>query len=115
MSKSDKPKDTVASAANLMDTMRLAGIKSMSGFGTDVLETVADIGSEVLNFTAARIQRDVQTQHDLLHAKDLAEVQHIQMQFFQKAMDDYAAETAKLIEMQKALTPNMAGDVVVTD
>ncbi len=107
MSKSDKPQDAAASVTNLMDAMQQAGFKSMPGFGTDLLETMADMGSEMLNFTAARVQRDVQTQHDLLQAKGLAEVQHIQAQFFQKAMDDYTAETAKLMDMQKALAPKM--------
>lgn len=31
----------------------------------------------MLSFTAARIKEDVQTQHDLLHTKDLADAQHI--------------------------------------
>lgn len=105
---SKKPQDTEASVTNLMDAMQQAGFKAMPGFGTNVLEAMADMGSEMLNFTAARIQQDVQTQHDLLHADGHAEMQHIQAQFFQKAMDDYAAETAKLMNMGKAINPKMA-------
>lgn len=110
MSKSNKPQDASASVTNLMDSLQQAGFKAMPGFSTDLMETMADMGSEMLNFTAARVQRDVQTQHDLLHAKGLAEIQHIQAQFFQKAMDDYAAETAKLLDLGKKLTPKIAAD-----
>lgn len=105
MSKSDKIDDTASSLTSLMKTMQDAGFTSMPGFGADWLETMADLGSEMLNFTAARIKQDAQTQQDLLHAKGLAEMQHIQAQFFQKAMNDYAAETARLVGMGKALAP----------
>ncbi|MCV2891901.1 phasin family protein [Lentibacter sp. XHP0401] len=106
MSKSNKPEDTASSVNNLMKTMQEAGFKPVQGFGTDWLEAMSNIGSEMLDFTAARIKQDVQTQHDLLHAKGLTEIQHIQAQFFQKAMDDYAAEAGKLMKMGKAITPD---------
>lgn len=115
MSKTDKSQDPEASLNNLMTAMQEAGFKSMPGFGTEQMEAMADLGSEMLNFTATRVQRDVQTQHDLLHAKGLAEVQHIQAQFFQKAMDDYADETVKMLDMGKALAPKMTASADASD
>ncbi|WP_050525720.1 phasin family protein [Pseudorhodobacter aquimaris] len=97
--------DKTSTMVDLMKTMQEAGLKSMPFQGTDWLTTMADISSEVMNFTAARLKEDVKTQQALMQAKDLAAVQHIHAEFFQKAMDDYAAQTAKLMSMGRALTP----------
>lgn len=99
-----KTKQSHAPFADLMKTMQEASVKSMPALGTHWFEIMSDLGSEMLNFTAARIKEDVDTQHKLLHAKELAEVQHIQAEFFQKAVDDYTTEMAKLMDMSKAFT-----------
>ena len=75
-----------------------AGLGSLSWLGTKWLETMSDVGAEWLSFVAERVKEDVKTQHNLLHAKNLGEIQHIQAQFLQKAMDDYRAETGKIVE-----------------
>ena len=67
--------------------------------GVTWLETMSDFGAEWLRFVADRVHEDVETQHKLLHAKDLKEIQDIQTGFFQKAMDDYRSETGKVMEM----------------
>lgn len=105
MTKDDKGKHGPTALTDLMTAMQEAGFKSMAGAGTNWLETLADMGSEMVNFTAARVKEDVQTQHNLMHAKGIAEAQKIQAEFFQKAMNDYAVETAKLMDMSKALDP----------
>ena len=61
---------------------------------------MTDMGSEMLSFIAARVEQDVQTQSALLQAEGVAEVQNIQAQFFQKAMDDYAADAGKLMKIR---------------
>ncbi|MCG3268536.1 phasin family protein [Yoonia sp. I 8.24] len=72
---------------------------SFPGFGTDWMETMTQMGNEVMEFVAARIKEDVQAQQELMQAKDFAEVQAVQAKFFQGAMDDYAAEFAKMMEI----------------
>ena len=103
MYKKDKPTGPTPSMINLMQSMQEVGLPSMSGIGTDWMELMTKMGHEMLEFTAARINEDVQTQHDLLEAKDITEVQEIQAQFFQKAMKDYTAESTKLMDMGKAM------------
>lgn len=78
---------------------------------TGWFERVTDLGSEITTFVAERIKEDVRTQHALLHCKSLAEVQHVQADFLQKAFDQYRAETGKLVEM----TGNMAVDLQTDD
>ncbi|MEO1138204.1 MAG: phasin family protein [Pseudomonadota bacterium] len=75
------------------------GVGSMLGLSAFWMEAMSDMGAEVLSFVAERIKEDVKTQHQLLHCKNLGEVQHIQTQFIQKALDQYQAETGKLVEM----------------
>lgn len=75
-----------------------AGLGSLSWLGTKWVETMSDVGAEWLSFIAERVKEDVKTQHELLHAKNIGEVQHIQAQFLQKAMDDYRDETGKIVE-----------------
>ena len=81
-----------------MTDVQTAGLGSLSWLGTKWVETMGDVGAEWLSFVAARVKEDVKTQHQMLHAKSLGEVQHIQAQFLQKAMDDYRDETGKIVE-----------------
>lgn len=74
------------------------GLGSMPWLGTAWLETMSDLGSEWLSFVADRVRQDVRTQHELLHAKSVDEIQHIQAAFLQKAMDDYRDETGKIVQ-----------------
>ena len=81
------------------------GFNNMTSFGTAWIEALSDMGSEVLSFVADRIQEDVKTQHEILHCEDIAELQEIQMRFMKKAIDQYTAETGKLVEMSQHLLP----------
>lgn len=105
---SEKPTPQENPIASMLEAMQSAKFPNMPDFGASWFENVADYGQEVLSFMAARVEQDVQTQHALLHAKGVEEVQHIQAQFFQRAMDDYAAETARLMELGKTMTPDAA-------
>jgi hypothetical protein len=79
----------------------LAPIAWMS---TAWVESLADLGTEVTSFVAERIREDVKTQHAILHCKSMAELQHVQAQFVQRALDQYVAETGKLVEMSGKIT-----------
>lgn len=74
------------------------------------LGNLAHLGSEVASFIAERIQNDMRTQHALMHCKTMAEVQHVQAQFLQKAFDQYHAETGKLVEMTNRMTAQFQGE-----
>ena len=89
-------------------TLQSLGFNQMSVFGTAWIEALSDMGSEVVSFVADRIREDVKTQHEILHCEDIAELQHIHAQFVQKAIDQYTAETGKLVEMSQSLFPNAA-------
>ena len=76
--------------------------------GRDILETWLDIGSEVQDFIAERIREDGRTQHRILHRLSPSELVTIQTEFLQKALDDYAAGTGRLVELgNRLLTPTL--------
>ncbi len=81
------------------------GFNNVTSFGTAWVETLGDMGSEVLSFVADRIKEDVKTQHEILHCDDMSELQEIQARFVKKAIDQYTAETGKLIEMSQQFFP----------
>lgn len=97
-SESDKTTQT-DTTANPTATLEEAGLGKMMGPGTAWLESMAAMSAEVASFVAERLKEDVKTQHKILHCKNVSELQHIQAQFLQKAIDQYQEETGKLIEM----------------
>ena len=52
----------------------------------------------------------MKTQHEILHCDDPTKLQHIQAEFVQKAIEQYTAETGKLVEMSQKLFPAMGGN-----
>ena len=103
-----KPSQMISDAA----TLQAYGFNTMTGMGVAWVEALSDIGSEVLSFVADRIREDVKTQHRLLHCKDMGELQQIQTEFMQTAIEQYRAETGKLVEMSRDLmhAPNKDGN-----
>jgi len=84
---------------NALAQLQESGFGNMMGMSTAMMEAFSDMGAEVLSFVADRIKEDVKTQHEILHCKDVGDLQHIQAQFIQKAVDQYQEETGKLVEM----------------
>lgn len=82
-----------------MTELQEAGLGNMMGLGTAWAEAFGDMSSEFASFVADRIKEDVKTQHEVLHCKSVGDLQQIQSQFVQKAIEQYQAETGKLFEM----------------
>ncbi|WP_299692155.1 phasin family protein [uncultured Tateyamaria sp.] len=105
-SPSDDTKSTPDAPLSAITQLQEAGLGSMVGMGTAWLEAVSDMSAEVAHFIAERIKEDVKTQHEILHCKNVADLQSIQAEFIQTAVDQYQAETGKLVEMgTKAFAP----------
>ncbi|WP_299748521.1 phasin family protein [uncultured Tateyamaria sp.] len=105
MKRTDKhPKDTDQSTmADAMSQWQAAGLGALNWFGASSIERMSDMGAEWMTFVAERVREDVALQHSLLHAKTPTEVQEVQMAFLQKAIDQYTAETGKMIELSSKL------------
>jgi len=105
----DKP-NPATDAAEALQKMQALGFKTMTQFGgpfgQDWLEQMSGYSTEVLTFMAERMKADLALQHDLLQCRDIGEFQKIQSEFLQTAIEQYTAETGKMVEFgTKLMTP----------
>lgn len=99
------------STINAFAQLQEAGLGNMAGLSAAWMETLGDMGAEVASFVAERIKEDVKTQHQIMHCRNAAELQHIQSQFIQKAIDQYQTEMGKLVDMgSKTFVPKTRSD-----
>ncbi|WP_425043791.1 phasin family protein [Primorskyibacter sp. S87] len=99
MPKPDKTADAAQAISEAMAQFQKLGMSSMNRMGAEWMEQMSDMGSEVLSFVADRVRKDVELQHKIMHCTDPAELHRIQAEFWQEAIEQYSAETGKLVEM----------------
>jgi hypothetical protein len=80
-----------------------AGLGNLMGMNSEWFEAIGKMQAEVARFIANRLEDDVKTQQQLLQCKTVSDLQHVQAQFIQRAMDQYQEETGKLVEMSADL------------
>ena len=95
--------ENVQGVSSDMATLQALGFQTMAGMGTNWIEVLGDMGSEVVSFVADRIKEDVKTQHKMMNCKDMNELQEIQTEFVKTAVEQYTAETGKLADMSQKL------------
>ncbi len=96
-------KTTASDPVSTMAALQTSGFGNMMGLGKAWAEAFSEMSSEFVGFLADRIKEDVKTQHKILHCKDMKELQHIQAEFVQTAINQYQAETGKLMEMSSTV------------
>lgn len=96
-----KPKKSAkpASVEDAMSGIYREGIEHMAEAKVNLIEAFGDMSAQMAKFFAQRIEEDVKVQHDLLHCKTLQDVQHIQLQFFEKAFKQYQENSAKMMDI----------------
>ncbi|WP_019953963.1 phasin family protein [Yoonia vestfoldensis] len=85
-------------APDVLDVMAAVN-PAMSWMNAPWIDTMTEVGGELASFVADRFRQDIALQQALLRCRSLAEAQHKQAEFLQKAFDQYQAETGKLIAM----------------
>lgn len=100
--------DPALPGAEALARLQQAQLASLGWLGTDWAARMQEIGQEVADFVAARIQEDMKTQHALMNCKSPAEVQEVQLAFLTRAFEDYSAETGKLVEMTQQMMADAA-------
>lgn len=102
--------DAFASGEELVQQMEQVALGPLRWLGTNWIEAMAELNSEVVSFVAERIKEDVKTQHKILHCKNAAEVREAQLEFLEKAYAQYTEETGKLIKMSIDALPDGKSD-----
>jgi hypothetical protein len=85
----------------------LAAFGPWGQIGAAWAEAIAGLGGEAVRFLSERVQEDVDLQHRLLHAGSLEEARHIQAQFLQTAIDQYTAETGRMVELSEEMAARL--------
>lgn len=99
-------KSDTQAAADQVAAMQQASLQALNTMGAGWVEKMSDLSAEWVRFTSERFQQDVALQHKLLHCRTPAELQAVQSEFFQAAIDRYTEEAGRMV----ALTQNLFGD-----
>lgn len=97
----DEATQTISDLAAL----QASGFGAMAGYGVTWAEALGELGSEVLSFVADRVRQDVEAQRRILGCKDVQELQEVQAEFIHDAIEQYTAETGKIVELSRKLVP----------
>ncbi|GHG87150.1 phasin family protein [Pseudodonghicola xiamenensis] len=99
-------KDATEAVNDIMVQYQKMGLNALTLMGGDLAERMSDMGAEMLDFFTKRVKADVELQHKLLHCRDLNEMQHLQAEYMQLAINHYTEESSKMFEMGTAFWMN---------
>jgi hypothetical protein len=99
----ETPAEEVESPADkVIDTVthtQQEALQAMEVAGTTLLTGLNEMQREIADFVAKRIREDMETQQDLLRCRNLDDVRAVQTRFFRNAMEQYSAETTRLMKL----------------
>lgn len=79
------------------------GLDAMASFGTAWVEQMNEAGAEMLSFMADRVSQDIAFQQQVLQCKDPVALNKLQAEYIRTAMEQYRAETGKMVEISQSL------------
>ncbi|WP_412506823.1 phasin family protein [Roseovarius sp. SYSU LYC5161] len=100
-SKAQGTDDPMGQMQAMMAQWQTMGLGGMNAMGTGWMEAMSEMGREWLQFVSERVARDVAFQQQMLQAKSPQDVQKIQSEFLQAAVEDYTKETGKMVELSR--------------
>ena len=74
-------------------------LHKMGAAGAAMLEGLTKAQHEISDFITERIRQDVETQAEMLRCRTLDDVRDLQTRFFKTAVDQYAAEMSRLMQI----------------
>jgi hypothetical protein len=94
--------DVSLTADNMLETVvsgQAGAVHAVESTGHAVLEGMARVQKEVVDFVSTRIRQDMETQKELLRCRNFDELREVQTRFLKTAMDQYAAESKRLMQL----------------
>jgi hypothetical protein len=95
----DPSSATEAPVAAALATAQEEALNTMEAAGTAMFEGLTKAQKEISDFIAERIRQDVETQSALLRCRTFDDMRDVQARFLKTAMDQYAAEATRLIQI----------------
>lgn len=85
------------------DTVGMLGKMPFNPLNDPQLKVWSDLGAEVMQFAASRIQRDIEAQKAMLACKSLDDLQKLQAQYYSQAIKDYSAQIQRAMEVMSGV------------
>jgi hypothetical protein len=115
----DSPEQTAESVESPQDAvidnvtaLQQETVETVEHAGATLLEGVGRVQQEIAQFVSTRVREDLETQQQLLRCRSLDDLREVQFRFVKTAMDQYSAETARLMKLGSEI---MARSVERTD
>jgi hypothetical protein len=89
---------TRESLAKSAETQQQA-LVSIERAGTSILTGMSEIQKEIAGFVSERIRQDLETQRELFACRTIDDVREVQSRFLRTTIDQYSAETSKLMQL----------------
>lgn len=91
-------------AADAM-TSFLGDMAAVNPLTEAAMKTWIDMGTEAMRFASNRIQQDIETQKAMLACRTLADIQKVQADFYNNALEEYRAQAARMMEVLTNAAP----------
>lgn len=99
----EQPVETVESPQDAVidnvTALQQEAVETVEHAGAALFEGVGKVQKEVAQFVSTRIREDLETQQQFLGCRSLDDLREVQVRFVKTAMDQYAAETARLMKL----------------
>ncbi len=102
----DSPEQTAESVESPQDAvidnvtaLQQEAVETVEHAGATLLEGVGRVQQEIAQFVSTRVREDLETQQQLLRCRSLDDLREVQFRFVKTAMDQYSAETARLMKL----------------
>ncbi|SIT02378.1 Phasin protein [Roseivivax lentus] len=89
--------------ANPFAKLQDAGFGDFMGMSQSWMEAMSRMSAEFVDFIGERLKEDAKLQQELRNCRDLGELQALQIRFTQRAIEQYQAESGKLLEISTSL------------
>lgn len=102
------PKTSAPEATPGMTEIQTASLNSLSAFNTTMADNTARLYREWSEFIGHRLREDMALRQRLLTCTSGEDMAAVQAEFFRRAMEEYAAESRKMLQM----TQDMMADAL---
>ncbi len=92
----ESPQDAVI---DNVTALQQDAVETAEHAGAALLEGVSRMQQEIAEFVSSRIREDLETQQQFLRCRSFEELREVQLRFVKTAMDQYSAETARLMKL----------------
>ena len=91
--------EEVSQVLNAVVAGQTVAVQAVESTSRAMLEGMEKVRQEVVDFVSTRIRHDMETQQELLRCRNFDELREVQTTFVKTAMDQYTAESKRLMEL----------------